>query len=383
MDLTGAKRGVLAVKGKYGQVVSAVEKALSGRSEASRQRLEVARLPNTYPTGDEFVLVQEVLGRTIPELGLPLHVGVVVSNVASLRAVARALHHGEPLTRRLVTVLGEVARPVTLEVPLGTPLSALIEAAGGTRLDHPHFIVGGPMMGSHTEDPSVSVQKTTSGLFVLREDHPVVRRRLIEFTARLRMAQAACCLCNECTQVCPRNTLGHRIYPDRLMRSMAAGVSHDLQSYVGAFYCCECGLCTVYGCPMYLDPCGMNIEIKTRLREAGVEPPSNETSTPSPFFASKQVPTNRLISRLGLTAFETQTPLENLSQLPARLTLSFKQGVGAPSRPLVKKGQRVARGERLAEPGGFVSAALHASADAVVEAVDDEKVILKTSGGPA
>jgi len=127
----------------------------------------------------------------------------------------------------------------------------------------------------------------------------------------------------------------------------------------------------------------MNIEIKARLREAGVDPPSAETSTPSPFFASKQVPTNRLISRLGLTAFETQTSLETLGQLPGRLTLLFRQGVGAPSRPLVKEGQRVARGELLAEPGGFVSAALHAGADGVVDAVDDEKVILKTSGGPA
>lgn len=34
-----------------------------------------------YPAGDEQVIVYEVTGRVVPEGGIPLNVGVVVSNV--------------------------------------------------------------------------------------------------------------------------------------------------------------------------------------------------------------------------------------------------------------------------------------------------------------
>lgn len=43
----------------------------------------------------------------------------------------------------------------------------------------------------------------------------------------------------------------------------------------------------------------------------------------------------------------------------ARYVLPVSQHLGAPARPLVQKGQRVGRGELIAEPGAFVSTALH------------------------
>ena len=39
-----------------------------------------------YPAGDEQVIVYEVTGRVVPEGGIPLNVGVVVSNVGDSRA---------------------------------------------------------------------------------------------------------------------------------------------------------------------------------------------------------------------------------------------------------------------------------------------------------
>lgn len=47
-------------------------------------------------------------------------------------------------------------------------------------------------------------------------------------------------------------------------------------------------------------------------------------------------------------------------------TLPLSQHIGAPSKPVVSKGQRVQRGELIAEPGGFVSVALHSPVDGVV-----------------
>lgn len=47
-------------------------------------------------------------------------------------------------------------------------------------------------------------------------------------------------------------------------------------------------------------------------------------------------------------------------------TLPLLQHVGAPSRPLVHKGQRVRRGEQIAGAGSYVSVALHAPVDGTV-----------------
>lgn len=51
-------------------------------------------------------------------------------------------------------------------------------------------------------------------------------------------------------------------------------------------------------------------------------------------------------------------------------TLPLSQHLGAPSKPVVKEGQKVRRGELIAEPGGFVSVGLHSPVDGVVHAID-------------
>jgi electron transport complex protein RnfC len=50
--------------------------------------------------------------------------------------------------------------------------------------------------------------------------------------------------------------------------------------------------------------------------------------------------------------------------------LPLSQHIGAPSKPVVEAGQRVQRGQMIAEPGGFVSVALHAPVTGRVSAVE-------------
>lgn len=50
--------------------------------------------------------------------------------------------------------------------------------------------------------------------------------------------------------------------------------------------------------------------------------------------------------------------------------LPLGQHIGAPSKPIVKKGQQVIRGQKIADPNGFVSVALHSPVDGFVEAID-------------
>jgi len=54
----------------------------------------------------------------------------------------------------------------------------------------------------------------------------------------------------------------------------------------------------------------------------------------------------------------------------ARYVLPVRQHLGAPSQPVVEVGQRVGRGEVIAEAGAFVSTALHAPVTGWVRAID-------------
>ncbi len=56
--------------------------------------------------------------------------------------------------------------------------------------------------------------------------------------------------------------------------------------------------------------------------------------------------------------------------LPEEVVLPVAQHIGAPAKPIVKKGDKVKRGDRVAEAGGFVSAHIHTPISGTVVKVD-------------
>lgn len=63
-------------------------------------------------------------------------------------------------------------------------------------------------------------------------------------------------------------------------------------------------------------------------------------------------------------------PLRTLP-MPERLYIPLQQHVGAPARPVVVAGQKVLKGQLLAEPGGRISAPIHASTSGTVKAIGE------------
>ncbi len=61
----------------------------------------------------------------------------------------------------------------------------------------------------------------------------------------------------------------------------------------------------------------------------------------------------------------------------SEMVYPLSQHIGAPAKPLVKKGDRVLRGQKIAEAGGFISANIHASASGTVKIIEPRR----TSGG--
>ena len=113
---------------------------------ANYPNISVQPLKVKYPQGGEKQLIFATLGRVVPTGGLPLDIGVVVSNVATAAALAGAVLRGRPLTHRVLTVTGNgVAEPKNLLVPIGISYGEILEACGGLTPDAVRVVAGGPM----------------------------------------------------------------------------------------------------------------------------------------------------------------------------------------------------------------------------------------------
>lgn len=194
--------------------------------------ITVVAVPSRYPMGSEKQLIAWLTGLEVPSEGRSVDVGVVVQNVGTAAAIHRAIRHGEPLTRRVVTVGGGALRtPRNLEVRIGTPISALIEFCGGLTSTPARMVMGGPMMGMAIDSLDIPIIKGTGGVLALTRDE-----------ISLPDASAACIRCAACVSACPIGLLP---------LEMAALIrADDLKGSVdiGLKDCIGCGTCS-FVCP--------------------------------------------------------------------------------------------------------------------------------------
>ena len=374
MTAGGAERGIIALKREYEAAVDALTKAIAGQSD-----LELFLMDSFYPAGDEYILVFDAVGRLVPEGGIPLEVGVVVQNVGTLLQIAHAMN-GEPVTHRYVTVAGEVERPCTLRVPIGSSLSQVIEWAGGPAFQTSEVwnaltvVMGGPMMGKLAEDLSAPVTKTTSGLLVLPKDNVVVRYMSRPRDRWVVRGGATCDQCRDCTVLCPRYLLGHNFRPHEIMRVIGYGLSDHPEFVTAAILCCECRLCEAYACPLELSPMTFYVKIKEELGAAGWRNEAHRRSEfdPHSYRDYRRVPMRRLFARLDLTRYEhSPNPLDERQLRPESVSIPLQQHIGAPALPIVEVEQEVDAGDVIgAIPDGKLGSAIHASIGGVVERVD-------------
>ena len=371
----GATSVIVAVKRSYKRTIDAVTPLLG-----TFENMTLCPLPEVYPAGDEVVMIYEATGRVVAPGALPISVGVTVFNVETVYNMSRLLAD-KALTHKYVTVAGEVKHPVTLRVPLGTPISLLLELAGGVTVEDPAYVFGGPMMG-RLGTPLEPVTKTTNAVLVLSETHTIVQKKRAKPFLDMKRAMAACCQCSYCTDLCPRHLLGHPIEPHKFMLVASNGVTNDATPYVNSAFCTGCGLCEMYSCMQGLSPRMLLSACKNGLRQQGVKPPKAELSPVRPERAYRRVPMNRLLTRLGLSAYNKTAPLSEEPVVPKKLQLLLSQHIGAPSVPLVKAGDTVTAGQPIAAAAeNALSVALHAPLNGVVKSVSDKVITIEVKEG--
>lgn len=373
MQSVGASLGTIALKGKYHDAIDALEKAIHGKA------IRLFILGDFYPAGDEHVTVYEVTGKIIPEGGIPLKVGCVVNNAETLINVADALD-GCPVTDTYLTVTGEVPKPITLKLPIGTSITEVLALAGQTNMQGKLLVEGGPMMGKVVEDFSQPITKTTKGLIVLSVNHPMIKTRNMSLAHIIKQSKAGCIQCMRCTDLCPRHMLGHNLSPHKIMRGLNY-MEGDQEVMKMAFSCTECGACE-YACNMMLlSPRRVNALLKQELAKKGIKaspPQKQEVVAPSREFM--KIPVKRLISSLGLAPYNVAAPLVELDYAPQKVSIPLKQHIGAPAQPLVEIGQKVERGALIgAIPEGAMGANVHASISGTVREIS-QCIVIEADG---
>jgi NADH:ubiquinone oxidoreductase subunit F (NADH-binding) len=161
----GSDEIVICICETASEAIRSVADALAERAQDRARRAPRARLvtaPNRYVSGQESALVNHVNGGpAIPTFTppAPFERGVsrrptLVSNVETLAHIALIARHGPEWFRELgtasqpgsalVTLAGtQLAYPGVYEIEIGSPLSALLEAAGGFDGHLRALLVGG------------------------------------------------------------------------------------------------------------------------------------------------------------------------------------------------------------------------------------------------
>ncbi|MBD5589442.1 proline reductase-associated electron transfer protein PrdC [Clostridium botulinum] len=163
MEAVNASKGVFAIKSKNVEAISSLKNVIKDSN------VKIVELPDMYPMGEERAIIREVLGKLLDPSQLPLEANAVVSNVETLAKIAEAVELKKPVISKNITVVGKLKNglesQVFINVPIGTTVRELIEAAGGIDGEYGEIIIGGPFTG-HSAKIDEPITKTSGGIIV-------------------------------------------------------------------------------------------------------------------------------------------------------------------------------------------------------------------------
>lgn len=234
-QLAGAARVLIGIEDNKPAALAAMRAATEHRMAqvGDAPSLQVVAIPTRYPSGSAKQLIRVLTGLEIPHGHRSPAYGVQCFNVATAWAAGRALRHGEPLISRIVTLTGNVAHPGNHEVLIGTPLDAVLPAAG-PYADTRGYVLGGPMMGFALSSPRVALDKGSNCIIALGA---------APFAPR--PPEQACIRCSACAEVCPAELQPQQLYWHARARQFDQAAAHHV------FDCIECGCCD-YVCPAHI-----------------------------------------------------------------------------------------------------------------------------------
>lgn len=224
----GAKSGILAIEDNKKE---AIKRVIEKLKELDIANIYLKVLKTKYPQGDEKRIIDATLKRVVPSGGLPMDVGVVVTNVSSCNALYEALYLNKPLYERYLTITGnQINEPHNIIAKIGTSMADLIELCGLKTNTIGKLISGGPMMGIAQQRVDAPIEKGTNCILVMTQEETEIQK------------VNPCIRCSKCVSVCPVGLLPLYIHKFSLEQR------YDLAQNYNIMDCIECGSCS-YICP--------------------------------------------------------------------------------------------------------------------------------------
>lgn len=370
LKILNVKKAVLGIKSKHQELIQKLKEVAS-----FDDHIEICPLPNIYPAGDELTLIYKCTGIIIPKGQLPSSKKVIEINVETLLNIYKCIYQNSPVTHKYVTIAGAVEEPKVVEVPIGTPIEELIKEVTLTAAEY-DILLGGPMMGRFVP-PDIKVTKTTKAVVLLPKGTVLAVKKQDVGIENVKRAMSSCSQCRMCTDLCPRNRLGHEVEPHKLMNAFANGIVQNSDKLMTALGCCGCNTCSYYACHHDLNPAELMMMVKKELIQQGVkaspmaEPKVSENVT-------AEVPSSRLIAKLGLSAYDKHAVFTESSMPVKKVYIELGAHIGKKAVPLVNVGdvvktkQKIAKGELTA-----ISANIHSSIDGVVKSITEKEIIIE------
>ncbi|MGN0453350.1 MAG: electron transport complex subunit RsxC [Ruminococcus sp.] len=232
-DILGIETVIIGIEDNKPDAIKILKEIADNEKLDPEDKVRVMPLKASYPQGAEKVLIKALTGREVPEGKLPIDVGCIVMNVASVAFLSDYLKTGMPLVKKRITVDGSaIKNPQNVIVPLGTKISELIEFTGGYREEPKKLLMGGPMMGIALESDTLPVLKQNNAILAFGEKDA----KLSEPTDCIR--------CGRCAKACPMSLMPTKICEAVKLRDTEAMQKAHILT------CMECGCCA-FSCPAH------------------------------------------------------------------------------------------------------------------------------------
>jgi electron transport complex protein RnfC len=226
MAIYQVNKAYIAVEDHMEESLDALNRAIE---KSGNENIIIYKLPSLYPQGHSGLQIEQVLGIEISDGERSGDVGVLQSNVSTIKAIYDAVIKNTPFYKRIITVTGPMIKnPKNLMVRIGTSVENLISACGGLKDEEAILINGGPMMGKYFEDKKFSVEKDTTTILFLKN--------------QAKKKEGPCIRCARCINQCPVSL--QPILISNAYRNRAYEQGYSLKSQT----CINCGTCS-YICP--------------------------------------------------------------------------------------------------------------------------------------